>query len=396
MKTLCLYPEVASATSIRERVHLSTLDFLKDSLPSALVHKSVDWAALTQRVLQEEISVVIALSAHLTAPTALMIKGTGAVLIGIGHNPALADFMDLWIDPLSPPVRGGFTGPTYLLTHILSQVPAEEIAALLKMEAGELVEEVNLNQAERDLPGIATLFKKLDWDSDFFGVNIGYVSCRRLTAPIQGLVKKFVQRERVAVIEYLCDCHDRESVRVAETSGYAFVDMRLTFERSLERAPELARLPAGFSVRKAVPADIPRLEEISGGQYLDSRYYFDGHFDNAKLIEFYRGWITKAVLGQFDDYAYVLCESNKPVGFCSIREHKARSAKIGLFGIDRDYQGKGLASRLLEAVLTDLRDRGKNHVEVVTQGRNYGAQRAYQKSGFVTQKTELWYHKWLH
>jgi hypothetical protein len=35
-------------------------------------------------------------------------------------------------------------------------------------------------------------------------------------------------------------------------------------------------------------------------------------------------------------------------------------------------------------------------VQVITQGRNYAAQRLYQRAGFVTRKTELWYHKWFH
>ena len=32
---------------------------------------------------------------------------------------------------------------------------------------------------------------------------------------------------------------------------------------------------------------------------------------------------------------------------------------------------------------------------LVTQGRNLYAQRLYQKAGFFTKGTELWYHKWI-
>jgi ribosomal protein S18 acetylase RimI-like enzyme len=34
-------------------------------------------------------------------------------------------------------------------------------------------------------------------------------------------------------------------------------------------------------------------------------------------------------------------------------------------------------------------------VSVVTQGRNVAAQRLYQRAGFVTASTQLWYHRWL-
>jgi hypothetical protein len=36
-----------------------------------------------------------------------------------------------------------------------------------------------------------------------------------------------------------------------------------------------------------------------------------------------------------------------------------------------------------------------NRVEVVTQARNFTAQRLYQRSGFVTANVQLWFHKWF-
>ena len=39
--------------------------------------------------------------------------------------------------------------------------------------------------------------------------------------------------------------------------------------------------------------------------------------------------------------------------------------------------------------------KGIKKIFVVTQGRNYMAQRLYQSAGFKTFSTELWYHKWL-
>ena len=102
------------------------------------------------------------------------------------------------------------------------------------------------------------------------------------------------------------------------------------------------------------------------------------------------------MLGTYDDHAMVLCEKDNPVGYCSTTHHKVRSAKIGVFGLDERLRGVGAAKYLLDAALWALKESGKEHVEVVTQGRNYAAQRLYQRAGFLTQKTELWYHKWPH
>tara|TARA_Y100000031_G_C7967214_1_gene268715 strand:- start:160 stop:300 length:141 start_codon:yes stop_codon:yes gene_type:complete len=43
----------------------------------------------------------------------------------------------------------------------------------------------------------------------------------------------------------------------------------------------------------------------------------------------------------------------------------------------------------------ELIDKKCSKVFVVTQGRNYAAQRLYLNVGFLTKETELWYHKWI-
>ena len=58
-------------------------------------------------------------------------------------------------------------------------------------------------------------------------------------------------------------------------------------------------------------------------------------------------------------------------------------------------RGRGGGSALVQGALAWFADRGVTQVLVVTQGRNVGAQRLYQKAGFLTRKVELWYHRWF-
>ena len=140
---------------------------------------------------------------------------------------------------------------------------------------------------------------------------------------------------------------------------------------------------------------IPALREMSRNLYLDSRYYFDSNFDRDRIAEFYMGWVEKAVKKENDDECYVLLKNRVPVAYCSVKFKNDELVQLGLVGVSNDQTGKGLGGQLMQNVCNSLIEKGCKRIRVVTQGRNYPAQRLYQKSGFLTYSTELWYHKWL-
>lgn len=242
---------------------------------------------------------------------------------------------------------------------------------------------------------IAELIIKLEWDSNFWGFPVAYLSSRYLTESVVNRIKRVVKRDNIRLVEYPCNCHDSRSVKIAEKNGFHFTDIRMTFEKKLENKNERTT-DQSIIFGKAKKEDIEILKQISSNLYKDSRYFFDENFDRKKVNEFYMGWVEKAVLGQFDDECWCFYDKGIPLGFCTIKYHIENLASIGLFGMAKNYQGRGLASLLLNMVFNYLVDSGRKKLLVVTQGRNYAAQRLYQKSGFVTKSTELWYHKWIY
>jgi ribosomal protein S18 acetylase RimI-like enzyme len=154
-------------------------------------------------------------------------------------------------------------------------------------------------------------------------------------------------------------------------------------------------LPPGLRFGTAEVTHIESLREMGAGLYLDSRYYFDGNFVESKIDEFYRSWIEKGVRGQFDDCCYCLFDESMPLAFCTTKFMDNGIAKIGVFGVAKDAQSKGYGRLLLLQALAAFRQKGVKSVSVVTQGRNYPAQRLYQSVGFRTVGNELWYHKWI-
>ena len=317
-------------------------------------------------LIKNQINVVIA--TELPKEWYFTLKGLKVVSIILGSREKNHKYADIVIDHLSKDDKRYFTGEKY---------------ALCQSDSDQAIE---YNE-------IVNLVSKLKWDSSFFGYNIAYLSCMHLTENIIYQVEKFIKKEDISLVYYLCNCHDRRSVLSAEKSGFHFVDIRLSYRKTIREKCDCCL--GEFLFRRAEERDIPVLRTISKYIYTDSRYHFDGNFDREKIVEFYPLWVQKGVLGQYDDECWCLCDKDLPVAFCTIKYKDSKTASIGLVGVDENYLSKGLGQKIMYSMFNMLINKGFKDVFVVTQGRNYPAQRLYQRVGFRTYATQLWYHKWI-
>jgi dTDP-4-amino-4,6-dideoxy-D-galactose acyltransferase len=262
-----------------------------------------------------------------------------------------------------------------------------------KLFSGDQFKISNHSNLNVEYVEIFNLISKLEWDSSFWGFNVAYLSSRILSESILHRMNGFITKNQIRLVEYLCDCHDRDSVLLAEKNGYEFKDIRMRYEKRLG-VSEYKQGDTSINFFKAGVELIPKLRKMSENIYRDSRYHYDRQFETSKAVEFYMLWVEKAVKGEYDDECYVLSLNSDIVGFCTIKYEASDFAHIGLVGISSKYRGKGLGNILLNSLFSKMQTRGVKVIHVVTQGRNYVAQRLYQKSGFLTYSTELWYHKW--
>lgn len=245
-----------------------------------------------------------------------------------------------------------------------------------------------------DFEEVTDLIYIMKWDSDFFEFPVAFISSKYLSDTIHNYIDFFTHRNKIRLVEYLCNCHDDISVKVAEKNNFHFTDIRITFDINLAQHYEINN-GTNFVFGLANNSHLFELKELTKDMYKDSRYFFDGNFPIEKINDFYSQWIEKAVLGIFDHECYCLYDASKPIAFCTIRYTKAHAVHIGLFGVHKEYSGQGLGKILLHNVFNKLATNNIKKMFVVTQGRNYPAQRLYQSVGFKTFSTELWYHKWM-
>jgi dTDP-4-amino-4,6-dideoxy-D-galactose acyltransferase len=236
----------------------------------------------------------------------------------------------------------------------------------------------------------------LEWDTAFFGIRIGRVNDQVLTEERVRQIDEWCNQKAIGCLYFLARADDALTTRLAEEHGFRLVDVRVTLTRSPASSAGVRGIPAGggLVVRRARLADVTTLQSIARASHHGTRFYHDPGFAPHLCEALYETWIQRSCEGYAD--AVFVAESNgSPVGYvsCHVVE-EPRTGRIGLAGVSRQVQNKGVGQTLVLNALDWFADQGAAEVSVVTQGRNVAAQRLYQRCGFLTQKVQLWYHKW--
>lgn len=232
---------------------------------------------------------------------------------------------------------------------------------------------------------MSDLCQFLEWDSDFFAMRIARLRAGTLTTAEAQAARAWCTEHTIDCAYYLAEASDAGSARAAASVGFRYVDTRLTLEAA---RPNPAPHNADTLIRLFQPGDLAALQAIACVSHTDTRFYFDGRFPRERCDALYATWIARDAArgslfvaereGLTAGYITTLCE-----GECG---------EIGLLGVAEVAQGGGLGRALIAAALAHFAQQGMQRVQVVTQGRNLRAQRAYLRAGFQPVQVETWWH----
>ncbi len=229
---------------------------------------------------------------------------------------------------------------------------------------------------------------QLAWDSDFFGIEIARLRAPTLDEAALDEVRVWARKTGVRCVYCLLQADDGESIRVAERGGLRLVDIRVTLERSLAGvSPGLAP-----GLRNASAEDVALLREIARVSHRDARFHYDPGFPDERCDELYATWIENSCQG-FAAGVLVADDGAGAQGYISCHLDGAEGS-IGLIAVSDAARGRGAGRRLVDGSLAWFAQRNLERAVVVTQGRNVGALRMYERSGFLARSVELWYHLW--
>jgi dTDP-4-amino-4,6-dideoxy-D-galactose acyltransferase len=238
----------------------------------------------------------------------------------------------------------------------------------------------------------------LPWDSEFFGCRIARVCGNRLNESQAAAVEEWIRSERLDGLYFLADARSAETICTAENHGFRLVDIRMTLERRTVKDPPLTAIgtSTSFAIHPARPQDLPSLQVIAREAHTDTRFFSDPRIPRERAENLYSTWIGLECQGRAKRVLVATSTQDKVWGYLSCHlDATTGIGQIGLAAVDKDARGQGVGTWLVRSALTWFESQEAAAVTVVTQGKNIGAQRLYQSSGFFSREVQLWYHRWF-
>ena len=254
-----------------------------------------------------------------------------------------------------------------------------------------------------------TIFEKLLWDTEHFGINIGRIIKivaweeykKELAAKDEML--RFIEnksvKDEIACVYCRVDINDFSSIHSLESKEFRLIDVLTTFHFEFGRnkifqklSDEKDPLLNEIIVRPWKERNLDELANIAGTSYIYDRFHSDPMFPKDKSDELYGKWIVNCCKGLTDE-VLVAASDDKPLGFITCKVKGAKGI-IDMVGVSKDMQKKRIGTMLVNAALEWFKDRA-DVVDVGTQNRNIPAMKLYINAGFMPASSKLTFHRWF-
>lgn len=223
------------------------------------------------------------------------------------------------------------------------------------------------------------MIKKLDWDSNFFGINVGRIDLLKGDViNIENLLAKY-QKENYKLLYVFSE----EPLNIEIKP----IDIKVVY--SISVVEDMKSLEVLSEVEQATP-QIYSLAYRSGNH---SRFKLDKKFPENKFEELYTLWVDNSLSGEFADKVFKYDIDSIEAGFVSVAINKS-VATIGLIAVDEIFGRRGIGTKLIDSIKRFAIDNNCNEIRVATQEDNNEACAFYEKNGFLLYSKTYIYHLW--
>lgn len=235
----------------------------------------------------------------------------------------------------------------------------------------------------------------LQWDSDFFGYNVGRILPSRLTSEELKALLESLKKENVTLVYWPSDPEDPESQEAARRSGGFLADRKITYVVDLEQISRQLAEEQNMTIREYTDIETnDDLEDLAIQSGLYSRYKVDPKIGNALYEKLYKLWIRNSVNRSLAEKVLLSMDEGKIAGMVTVGMKNGRG-EIGLIAVHETMRGKSVGVHLTRAAQKWAIAKGCRYAQVVTQGNNHAACKLYEKCGYRIESTVNYYHFWL-
>lgn len=231
------------------------------------------------------------------------------------------------------------------------------------------------------------LYKKLDWDSAFFGFPVAEIDSSLIDENSLDSILNQLSKEGFRLVYFFSG---KEEPRAEKNKG-KLVDMKLLYSKVITHTEETSSYIRSFSPQENY--HLLRELAILSGRY--SRFRIDPGFKNGVFEHLFDEWIKNSVNRRIADEVFVYDDAGSIDGMITLAM-KNDAAAIGLIAVHTDRQGKQIGKKLLDAAENKAQKTGRKLIEVTTQSANRQACTFYEKNGFIVKSVKWVYHFWLH
>jgi ribosomal protein S18 acetylase RimI-like enzyme len=258
------------------------------------------------------------------------------------------------------------------------------------------------------IPDGCAVYKKLDWDSEHFGFNVG--SLHYLISRELGYKKEVKVKERllesfngwcsdhaISFVSTRVDAADLSTLHALERAGFYYVETLLTFGYRIGGGTLTEPLRP---VQPFQQTEVDELAKIAANSFVQDRFHSDPYLDPEKSNELYRKWVINSCRGRAQE-VLVVRDGGRPVGFitCQIEDLREplgiKFGIIDLIAVSPENRGRNLGTDLVRGSLRWFAQQGVDIVRVGTQAANIAGVNMYLQSGFKLVHSELTLHKWF-
>ena len=229
---------------------------------------------------------------------------------------------------------------------------------------------------------------KLDWDTDYFGVECGKIV---LMDSIDNndikIIKKWIKNFDFVIVSNLNN-NNINNLVVSQLKPF-LADVNVQFKKSVS---DVDADNKNIYIEDEYKGN-KELLNIAKKAYKYSRFLNDDRLDVRKSKILYYNWLKNSFNKKGKIIAYYK-KNNRYLGYCLFHIEENTTCVIELIAVDNSYAKKGIGTLLITSVEKYCFDNKVCFMEVGTQMQNISAQNFYIKNGFKVESYNPTYHIW--